>query len=223
MPGIFRFPGVLPRGRVLTEPTSLMDVFPTVVRLGGGVLPEDRVIDGRDLLPLLRGETPHSAHDFLFHYCGDTLHAARWAQRERGKLWKAHFVTPVEDPPGSGSCMGSPGSQDARVCGCAGAGVTAHDPPLLFELTSDPGEARPLTPHKEPAFDTVLQALRQGVACHRKTLVPRPSEVGEALNLWRPWLQPCCGNTCSCDLEGGAGDSGNHGGEDLEPRGWDFL
>lgn len=42
MPGIFRFPGVLPRGRVLTEPTSLMDVFPTVVRLGGGVLPEDR-------------------------------------------------------------------------------------------------------------------------------------------------------------------------------------
>lgn len=119
--------------------------------------------------------------------------------------------------------MGSPGSQDARICGCAGAGVTAHDPPLLFELTSDPGEARPLTPHKEPAFDTVLQALRQGVACHRKTLVPRPSEVGEALNLWRPWLQPCCGNTCSCDLEGGAGDSRNHGGEDLEPRGWDFL
>lgn len=47
-----------------------------------------RVIDGRDLLPLLRGETPHSAHDFLFHYCGDTLHAARWAQRESECVWE---------------------------------------------------------------------------------------------------------------------------------------
>ncbi|GAB1298582.1 Steryl-sulfatase [Apodemus speciosus] len=217
VPGIFRFPGVLPRGSVLTEPTSLMDIFPTVMRLGGGVLPEDRVIDGRDLLPLLRGETPRSAHDFLFHYCGDVLHAARWVQRESGKLWKAHFVTPVEDPPGSGSCVGSPGSQDARVCECAGAGVTVHDPPLLFELTSDPGETRPLTRHKEPSFDTVLQALRLGVARHRETLGPRPSEVDGALDLWHPWLQPCCGSTCSCDLEGGAGDM------DLEPQGRDFL
>ncbi|XP_052046413.1 arylsulfatase L isoform X2 [Apodemus sylvaticus] len=165
VPGIFRFPGILPRGRVLAEPTSLMDIFPTVVRLGGGALPEDRVIDGRDLLPLLRGETPRSAHNFLFHYCGDVLHAARWAHRERGKLWKVHFVTPVEDPPGSGSCAGSPESQDAMVCACAGGGVTAHDPPLLFELTSDPGEARPLTLHKEPAFNTILQALSVVPTC----------------------------------------------------------
>lgn len=42
VPGIFRFPGILPRGRVLAEPTSLMDIFPTLVRLGGGALPEDR-------------------------------------------------------------------------------------------------------------------------------------------------------------------------------------
>lgn len=42
VPGVFRWPGVLPRGRVLDQPVSLMDVFPTVVRLGGGVLPSDR-------------------------------------------------------------------------------------------------------------------------------------------------------------------------------------
>jgi arylsulfatase A-like enzyme len=42
VPGILRWPGVLPAGRVIDEPTSLMDVFPTVVRLGGGLVPQDR-------------------------------------------------------------------------------------------------------------------------------------------------------------------------------------
>lgn len=42
-----------------------------------------RVIDGRNLLPLLRGETQHSDHEFLLHYCEVFLHAARWVQRDR--------------------------------------------------------------------------------------------------------------------------------------------
>lgn len=44
VPGIFRWPGVLPVGRVIHEPTSLMDVFPTVVQLGGGEVPQDRYL-----------------------------------------------------------------------------------------------------------------------------------------------------------------------------------
>lgn len=42
-----------------------------------------RVIDGRDLLPLLLGEVPHSEHEFLLHYCESFLHAARWHERDR--------------------------------------------------------------------------------------------------------------------------------------------
>ena len=42
VPGIFRWPGVLPAGHVIHEPTSLMDVFPTVVQLAGGQVPQDR-------------------------------------------------------------------------------------------------------------------------------------------------------------------------------------
>lgn len=44
VPGIFRWPGVLPAGRVVHEPTSLMDVFPTVVQLAGGRVPQDRYV-----------------------------------------------------------------------------------------------------------------------------------------------------------------------------------
>lgn len=42
VPGIVRWPGVLPAGRVIDEPTSLMDIYPTVVHLAGGAVPQDR-------------------------------------------------------------------------------------------------------------------------------------------------------------------------------------
>ncbi|XP_069492834.1 arylsulfatase D-like isoform X2 [Ambystoma mexicanum] len=83
VPGIFRWPGVLPPDTVIDEPTSLMDIFPTTVHLAGGTLPEDRIIDGKDLMPLLQGKVPHSEHEFLFHYCGIYLHAVRWHQKDR--------------------------------------------------------------------------------------------------------------------------------------------
>ncbi|ELK09001.1 Arylsulfatase E, partial [Pteropus alecto] len=86
VPGIVRWPGVLPAGRVIHEPTSLMDIFPTVVELAGGQVPQDRVIDGRGLLPLLLGTVPHSDHEFLLHYCETSLHAARWHQRHKSLL-----------------------------------------------------------------------------------------------------------------------------------------
>lgn len=48
-----------------------------------GPVPPRRVIDGRDLTPLLRGEAEHAAHEVLLHYCEVFLHAARLVQRER--------------------------------------------------------------------------------------------------------------------------------------------
>lgn len=42
VPGIFRWPGVLPADTVINEPTSLMDIYPTIVHLAGGILPQDR-------------------------------------------------------------------------------------------------------------------------------------------------------------------------------------
>ncbi|XP_066032553.1 arylsulfatase D-like isoform X2 [Chamaea fasciata] len=82
VPGIVRWPGVLPAGTVIDEPTSLMDIYPTVVQLAGGAVPQDRVLDGHTLLPLLQGTEQHSRHEFLFHYCGVFLHAVRWHQKD---------------------------------------------------------------------------------------------------------------------------------------------
>ncbi|XP_042190629.1 arylsulfatase D isoform X1 [Callorhinchus milii] len=83
VPGLFRWPGVLTAGRTIDEPTSLMDIYPTLANLAGAHLPQDRVIDGRDLMPLLEAKVRRSEHEFLFHYCGNELHAVRWHPRAR--------------------------------------------------------------------------------------------------------------------------------------------
>ncbi|XP_054576241.1 arylsulfatase D-like [Eptesicus fuscus] len=199
VPGIFRWPGVLPAGREVHEPTSLMDVFPTVVQLGGGETPQDRVIDGRSLVPLLQGATEHSAHEFLFHYCGKYLHAARWHDRDSGRLWKVHYVTPTFHPQGAGACHGH------GVCPCSGDGVTRHSPPLLFDLSRDPSEARPLSPDTEPLFHAVVARVGEAVEEHSATRTPVPAQFSLSHILWKPWLQPCCGTFpfCSCSQEGG--------------------
>ncbi|XP_077002640.1 arylsulfatase D-like isoform X2 [Tamandua tetradactyla] len=198
VPGIFRWPGELPAGRVIDEPTSLMDIYPTVVQLGGGQLPQDRVIDGRSLVSLLQGAAGHSAHEFLFHYCGSSLHAARWHQKDSGRLWKVHYTTPQFHPKGAGACYGR------GVCPCSGEGVTHHSPPLLFDLSRDPSEAQPLSPDSEPLYHAVIARVDKAVLDHRKTLQPVPPQFSLANILWKPWLQPCCGTFpfCSCDRDG---------------------
>ena len=60
------------------EPTSLMDIFPAVAELAGVDIPKDRHIDGRNVLPLARGDIQTSLHEFLFHYCGEKIHAVRY-------------------------------------------------------------------------------------------------------------------------------------------------
>lgn len=44
VPSILRWSGFLPSNKTIDEPTSNMDVFPTVVKLAGASLPQDRLL-----------------------------------------------------------------------------------------------------------------------------------------------------------------------------------
>ncbi|XP_078513695.1 arylsulfatase H-like isoform X2 [Lissotriton helveticus] len=192
VPGIFTWLGVLPANTEIDEPTSLMDVYPTVVHLAGGTLPQDRVIDGQNLMDLLQGNTIRSGHEFMFHYCGEHLHAVRWHQRESGTVWKIHYMTPSFSPEGSEACYAT------GLCHCSGQNVILHDPPLLFDLSRDPSEENPLLP--DAMF---LSVIDLAVSQHRSTLTPVPQQLHGFKNVWKPWLQPCCGvfPMCWCDKE----------------------
>jgi len=56
VPGIFSWPGVIRKNSVVKNPAGLVDVLPTLCGLLHLEAPRDRVIDGADLSPLLRGE-----------------------------------------------------------------------------------------------------------------------------------------------------------------------
>lgn len=42
VPGLLRWPGVVQAGASIDEPTSNMDIFPTIVKLADAQLPSDR-------------------------------------------------------------------------------------------------------------------------------------------------------------------------------------
>lgn len=67
MPFIARWPGVIPPGTTSPGMSMNFDLFVTCCLLAGVPLPQDRIIDGKDILPLLKGESP-SPHESLFFY-----------------------------------------------------------------------------------------------------------------------------------------------------------
>lgn len=81
VPCIARWPNKVPAGTECIEIAASIDILPTVAAITGGQVPSDRVIDGKDIRPLLFGEEgAESPHEYyiLAHGKG----AARW------KNWK---------------------------------------------------------------------------------------------------------------------------------------
>ncbi len=72
VPGVFWMPGSIPAGRVSSAVAANMDLMPTFAGLAGAELPGDRVLDGRDLWPLLSGESDESPHERFFYFHGSS-------------------------------------------------------------------------------------------------------------------------------------------------------
>jgi arylsulfatase A-like enzyme len=82
VPFIVSWPAKLPKAAVCDEPVISLAVMPTILSAAGASLPTDRIYDGRDMLPVLRGQTKKPLHKVLFFCDGSD----QWAVRA-GK-WK---------------------------------------------------------------------------------------------------------------------------------------
>lgn len=190
VPGIIKWPDVLPRGKVTDEPTSLMDIYNLVSSAVGVNLPSDRKIDGRDIIPLLKGDQDVSPHEFMFHYCGNRLEAARYRPRDGLKTWK--LVT--HEPnlvPGTNLCK--------FVCSCNYDVALAT--PKLYDMTSDPGETTPID-NDSKTYKEISQIILKAIENHKISIGNVETQFS-----WRklaPKLtwQPCCNGTfpfnCQC-------------------------
>jgi len=153
-------PGRIPAGTVCTEWATMMDLLPTFAALAGAPLPEDRVIDGHDILPLLEGvanaTTPYEA---FAYYQGAQLQAVRSGP------WK--LFLPLENPIRHGRFRQGP------------------TPPLLFHLVNDigcetnlagthPDVVARLKQHGERFRADLGEIGRIGEGCRPRGEVPSP-------------------------------------------------
>ena len=94
-PFIIRWPGKIPAGRVSNEIVHIVDMFPTLARVGGADIPKDRPIDGVDQLDFFLDKQENSNREGFPAYVADRLSAVKW------RNWKMHLIWQVNmyDPP----------------------------------------------------------------------------------------------------------------------------
>jgi arylsulfatase A-like enzyme len=90
-PTIARWPGRIAAGTACDAMMSEMDVLPTLVKLAGGAVPSNRVIDGKNIWPLLSGRSKQSPHKALFYFKSNRLEAVR------SGAWKLAIVEQIEN------------------------------------------------------------------------------------------------------------------------------
>jgi arylsulfatase len=106
-PGFAVWPGVIEAGQTPLDLISVTDLYVTAARIAGAEdrLPEDRVIDGIDQVPLILNGEGHGRRDYVFHYSGKDLAAVRMEQHKlhiipgsRGGLPNFELYNITRDP-----------------------------------------------------------------------------------------------------------------------------
>jgi arylsulfatase A-like enzyme len=134
-PCILWWPDHVPTGKSCDELTTTMDLLPTFARLAGTDSPRDRIIDGKDIWPLMSGKSgAKSPHEAFYYYQMDQLQAVRCGK------WKLHL--PLEQKKKN---WGEP---------------TPDVPLQLYDLQADIGEANNVA-NKHPDIVKQLLALAQ--------------------------------------------------------------
>ena len=85
VPFAVRWPGKIKPGQSSDEIVHAMDLFPTLAKIVGGNVPNDRAIDGVDISDFLLGKTDKSGREGFIVYMGETIFGVKW------RNWKLHF------------------------------------------------------------------------------------------------------------------------------------
>ena len=85
VPFAIRWPGKIKAGTSSDEIVHVMDLFPTMAKIVGGAVPNDRVIDGVDMSDFFMGKTEKSGREGFIVYMGKDVFGVKW------RNWKLHF------------------------------------------------------------------------------------------------------------------------------------
>ncbi len=132
-PTVFWWPNHIPSG-VVTDMGSTLDLLPTICKIAGADVPDDREMDGMDLRPALLGKGK-SPRDVMYYYRGQQLYAVR-----KGN-YKAHFITELAY------------MRDTKK--------THHDPPVLYHLGHDPSEKYNIAKDHPDVIEEIRTLVKQ--------------------------------------------------------------
>jgi arylsulfatase len=86
VPFIARWQGRIPAGSRTNDIVHLVDLFPTLLDAADVAPPNDRIIDGKSMLPFFIGKEANSPREGFPVFVGDDLYAVKWRD------WKIHFI-----------------------------------------------------------------------------------------------------------------------------------
>ena len=143
-PCLMRWPGQIPPGTVCREPAMTIDLLPTLAKLINAKLPDDRIIDGLNIWPMISGQPgAKSPHEAFYFYWDRELQAVRSGR------WKLHFPHAYRSLEGEGGRGGTPAKYVQRRIELS-----------LFDLGTDPGETKNVAAD-HPGVVARLQQLAQ--------------------------------------------------------------
>lgn len=140
VPCIMRWPAAIPAGTVTSEVATTMDLLPTIAEIAGATVPQDRTIDGKSILNILKDEpAAASPHEAFYYYHGTELQAVRsgpWKLRVQTTMRYEDIYWRFENP-------------DAVI------------PEALYHLPTDPGEQRNLLPRDPRNYERMSPKHRE--------------------------------------------------------------
>ncbi|MHC4070863.1 MAG: sulfatase family protein [Planctomycetota bacterium] len=106
VPCIMRWPGTIPANKVCHEMVTTMDLLPTFAKLAGVDLPDDRIIDGKNIFSLMSAEadakSPHEAFYFYNYLRLNAVRSGKWKlvlprpANPLGTGWSGRMIDAVE-------------------------------------------------------------------------------------------------------------------------------
>jgi len=141
VPFIARAPGLIPAGQVCDAMIGDIDMLPTFARLAGVDVPGDRIIDGKNVLPLMTGQTALSGVSVRYYYYDTHLQAIRSGN------WK--LILPRPKCPPWLSDKGLSGNWRGRD-------VEQIPEPQLYDLKRDIGETTDAAQQHPEIVDRLL-------------------------------------------------------------------
>jgi arylsulfatase A len=133
VPAVAWWPGTIKPNQTSTAIATTMDLYPTILNLANVPLPQDRILDGKDVFPVLSGQQ-EEVQDVVYYYYRDKIYAIR-----KGP-WKAHFIT-------------KPSYTKVEP--------EVHNPPLLNNLNIDPSEKYDVSDEHPEVIEEILQLYEE--------------------------------------------------------------